>query len=36
MEQVLLSPHIAGWTHQSKLKIAEIMLEKLDKITGII
>jgi D-3-phosphoglycerate dehydrogenase len=36
MEQVLLSPHIAGWTHQSKQKIAEIMLEKLDKITGTI
>ncbi len=34
MEQVLLSPHIAGWTHQSKQKIAEIMLKKLDKISG--
>ncbi len=29
-EQVVLSPHIAGWTFQSKRKIAEVMLQKLD------
>lgn len=30
MEQVILSPHIAGWTSESKLRIAEVLLEKLD------
>jgi D-3-phosphoglycerate dehydrogenase len=33
MDQVVLSPHIAGWTHQSRQKIAEVMLEKLDAST---
>lgn len=28
-EQVVLSPHIAGWTHQSKRKIAIQLLKKL-------
>lgn len=28
-DQVVLSPHIAGWTHQSKRKIAGQMLKKL-------
>lgn len=26
---VLLTPHIAGWTHESKQKIAEILLQKI-------
>jgi len=30
MENVVLSPHVAGWTHESLKRIAEIMLEKLD------
>ncbi|HEX5625299.1 MAG TPA: NAD(P)-dependent oxidoreductase, partial [Saprospiraceae bacterium] len=36
MEQVVLSPHIAGWTHQSKQKIAEVILEKLDRIEDLV
>jgi D-3-phosphoglycerate dehydrogenase len=35
LDQVVLSPHIAGWTHQSKQRIAETMLEKLDKLQEI-
>ena len=27
--RVFLSPHIAGWTHQSKLKIAEVLLARI-------
>ncbi|MCS6934351.1 MAG: hydroxyacid dehydrogenase [Chitinophagales bacterium] len=27
--RVLLTPHIAGWTHESKCKIAEVLLEKI-------
>ena len=30
MEQVILSPHIAGWTFESKALIAEVILKKLD------
>ncbi len=29
IEQVVLAPHIAGWTHESKRKMAEILLEKI-------
>ncbi len=29
MDQVVLSPHIAGWTVESKRKIAEVLLEKI-------
>jgi D-3-phosphoglycerate dehydrogenase len=29
MEQVILSPHVAGWTHESKEKIAQITLGKI-------
>lgn len=32
LDQVVLSPHIAGWTYQSRQKIAETLLEKLDKL----
>lgn len=28
-EKVLLTPHIAGWTRESKLKLVEVLLEKL-------
>jgi len=31
MENVVLSPHIAGWTVESKKRIAEVLIEKLDK-----
>jgi D-3-phosphoglycerate dehydrogenase len=29
---ILLTPHIAGWTHESKQKIAEVLLEKIRKL----
>ncbi|MBK9638201.1 MAG: hydroxyacid dehydrogenase [Bacteroidetes bacterium] len=29
MDQVVLSPHIAGWTHESNEKIARILAEKM-------
>lgn len=29
MENVMLSPHIAGWTHESKYLLAKVLLEKL-------
>jgi D-3-phosphoglycerate dehydrogenase len=29
MEQVVLSPHIAGWTVESKRKIGEVLLGKI-------
>ena len=31
-ERVFLSPHIAGWTHESKVKIAEVLLARIQKI----
>lgn len=30
LENVVLSPHIAGWTEESKQKLSEVLLEKLD------
>ena len=30
--QVMVTPHIAGWTHASKRKIAEVVLQKILKI----
>jgi D-3-phosphoglycerate dehydrogenase len=27
--RVLFSPHIAGWTHESKRKIGEVLLRKI-------
>lgn len=29
LENVVLTPHIAGWTHESKRMMAEVLLEKL-------
>ncbi len=29
--KVILSPHVAGWTHQSKRKIAELIVDKISK-----
>jgi D-3-phosphoglycerate dehydrogenase / 2-oxoglutarate reductase len=29
LDNVVLAPHIAGWTHESKRKMAEVLLEKL-------
>lgn len=34
MENVVLSPHIAGWTVESKRKIAEILLRKISQLPG--
>ena len=31
-ENVVLSPHIAGWTHESLRKIAEVLLAKITSI----
>jgi D-3-phosphoglycerate dehydrogenase / 2-oxoglutarate reductase len=28
-KRILLTPHIAGWTHESKRKIADVLLEKI-------
>ncbi len=28
-ENVVLSPHVAGWTHESKRLLAEVLLEKI-------
>lgn len=32
LEQVVLSPHIAGWTHESKRKMAEILADRIAQI----
>ena len=32
MDQVVLTPHIAGWTHESKEKIAKIIVEKIERL----
>lgn len=29
---VLITPHIAGWTHESKQRIAEVLLDKIRKV----
>jgi D-3-phosphoglycerate dehydrogenase len=34
MTNVILSPHIAGWTHESKQRIADILLEKVKLVIG--
>ncbi len=31
-EQVVLSPHIAGWTQESKQRLAEVLLKKIEAI----
>ncbi|MCS7037577.1 MAG: NAD(P)-binding domain-containing protein [Saprospiraceae bacterium] len=33
-ERVVLSPHIAGWTHESKQKLAEVLLKKIEDVVG--
>ena len=34
-KNVLLSPHIAGWTHESKIKLATVLVEKILKLYSI-
>ncbi len=29
LENVVLSPHIAGWTHESNIKMAKVLAEKI-------
>ena len=29
LDNVILSPHIAGWTHESKLKMAQVIVDKI-------
>jgi D-3-phosphoglycerate dehydrogenase len=31
-KKVILSPHVAGWTKESKLKLAQVLLEKIKSI----
>jgi len=31
-EKVILSPHVAGWTEESKLKLAQVLLQKIKSI----
>lgn len=31
LKNVIITPHIAGWTHQSKLKIAQVILDNIDR-----
>lgn len=33
-EQVMLTPHIAGWTHESNYKISKILAEKMISVLG--
>jgi phosphoglycerate dehydrogenase-like enzyme len=30
---VVLSPHVGGWTEQSYIKIAEVLLQKIKQLT---
>jgi len=30
-DNVLLSPHVAGWTHESKVKMIQVLLEKFEQ-----
>jgi D-3-phosphoglycerate dehydrogenase / 2-oxoglutarate reductase len=32
-ENVILTPHIAGWTNESKLKLATVLFDKIKKLT---
>ncbi|MFZ4462932.1 MAG: NAD(P)-dependent oxidoreductase [Bacteroidales bacterium] len=34
MQNVILSPHIAGWTHESNRKMAEVLVQKIREITS--
>lgn len=33
--KVILSPHVAGWTHESKVKIGDILLQKIRSVTAV-
>ena len=31
-ENVVLSPHIAGWTHESKERLAKVLLKRIENV----
>ncbi len=33
-EKVVLTPHVAGWSIESKLKLAQVVLEKIKDLYG--
>jgi D-3-phosphoglycerate dehydrogenase len=33
-DRVVLSPHIAGWTHESNYKLANVIVEKVKEVFG--
>ena len=33
-DKIILSPHIAGWTHESNLKMAQVLVEKITSIAN--
>jgi D-3-phosphoglycerate dehydrogenase / 2-oxoglutarate reductase len=33
LDNVVLSPHIAGWTHESNIKMAQVLVEKISALT---
>ena len=30
-DKIILTPHIAGWTHESHLKLAKVIVQKIQK-----
>lgn len=32
LDNTILSPHVAGWTHESKRKLAEVLLNKIESV----
>ena len=32
LNNVILSPHVAGWTHESNIKLAEVLAEKINRL----
>jgi D-3-phosphoglycerate dehydrogenase len=34
-ERVVLSPHIAGWTHESNVRMAQVLIRKIADLYGL-
>ncbi len=32
LKKIVITPHIAGWTHESKIKMVEVILKKVEKL----
>ena len=32
LKKIIITPHIAGWTHESKIKMVEVILKKVEKL----